>query len=333
MTVSNQKSKVEYTANGTSKNFEVPFYFIRKKDLIVYRKIGEAPKELLKQDIDYSISGSAADKQSEIGYPKGGTVVLTDMPLNGTKITIMRVVELTQLTDYQEAGTFPAELHEQALDKLTMQIQQLAEEIDRAVKVDVFSESQPSELIDKVEALYEIKDHLITLSNDIAAINTVAGAEAELLALHGKLAELVAVYGKLPQVQTVSDAVNDVVLCAAEIAAIKDAPNQASAASASASAALASQQQSAASATAAANSAAEAANQAQASAASASAAAASATAAQVGLATDAEFSAGTATNKAPTVKQSSTLAPKAMFQVVSALPASPDPDVYYFIPE
>lgn len=27
------------------------------------------------------------------------------------------------------------------------------------------------------------------------------------------------------------------------------------------------------------------------------------------------------------------LAPKAMFQVVSALPASPDPDVYYFIPE
>ena len=27
------------------------------------------------------------------------------------------------------------------------------------------------------------------------------------------------------------------------------------------------------------------------------------------------------------------LAPKAMFQVVSALPASPDSDVYYFIPE
>ena len=245
MTVSNQKSKVEYTANGTSKNFEVPFYFIRKKDLVVYRKIGEAPKELLKQDIDYSISGSAADKQSEIGYPNGGTVVLAEMPLNGTKITIMRVVELTQLTDYQEAGTFPAKLHEQALDKLTMQIQQLAEEIDRAVKIDVFSESQPSELIDKVESLYEIKDHLITLSNDIAAINTVAGAEAELLALHGKLAELVAVYGKLPQVQTVSDAVNDVVLCAAEIAAIKDAPNQATAAGAAASAALVSQNASA----------------------------------------------------------------------------------------
>ena len=48
--------------------------------------------------------------------------------------------------------------------------------------------------------------------------------------MHGKLAELVAVYGKLPQVQTVSDAVNDVVLCAAEMAAIKDAPNQANSA-------------------------------------------------------------------------------------------------------
>lgn len=50
------------------------------------------------------------------------------------------------------------------------------------------------------------------------------------------------------------------------------------------------------------------------------------------FATDAEFSAGTATNKAPTVKQSSTLAPKAMFQVVSALPASPNANTFYFIP-
>ena len=57
------------------------------------------------------------------------------------------------------------------------------------------------------------------------------------------------------------------------------------------------------------------------------------------FASDDEFEAGTATNRAPNVKQVQTglAATKQWvnqkFQVVSALPALPDPDVYYFIPE
>lgn len=382
MTLSTSTNKITYTCNGTTNEFAVPFLFFADSHISVRIKTNNEQAQTLKQDDDYTLSGA--------GNAAGGTCVLTTAPENGAELLILRDVPYKQETRYIDGDPMPAPLLERNLDALTMMCQQLEEQCARAVAVDMFSASNPSEIIGKVEDLYADKDNLDivakniasvktdaenmdfikavmnnigavqTVGGNIAAVNGVSAKETELTALYGKLAELLTVYGKLAQVQTVSDAVNDIVLCAAEMAAIKDAPNQASAAansateaanqaqasaasasaaaasdtsaSASASAALASQQQSAASATAAANSAAEAANQAQASAASASAAAASAAAAQVGLATDAEFSAGTATNKAPTVKQAATLAPKAMFQVVSALPASPNANTFYFIP-
>lgn len=285
MTLSTSTNKITYTCNGTTNEFAVPFLFFADSHISVQIKTNDGQAQTLKQDDDYTLSGA--------GNAAGGTCVLTAVPENGAELLILRDVPYKQETRYIDGDPMPAPLLERNLDALTMMCQQLEEQCARAVAVDMFSASNPSEIIGKVEDMYADKDNLDIVAKNIAAVD----------------------------------------VCSDNIEAIKDAPNQASAASASASAALASQQQSAASATAAANSAAEAANQAQASAASASAAAASAAAAQVGLATDAEFSAGTATNKAPTVKQSSTLAPKAMFQVVSALPASPNANVFYFIPE
>lgn len=285
MTLSTSTNKITYTGNGTTNEFAVPFLFFADSHISVQIKTNDGQAQTLKQDDDYTLSGA--------GNAAGGTCVLTAAPENGAELLILRDVPYKQETRYIDGDPMPAPLLERNLDALTMMCQQLEEQCARAVAVDMFSASNPTEIIGKVEDLYADKDNLDIVAKNIAAVD----------------------------------------VCSDNIEAIKDAPNQAAAASASASAALASQQQSAASATAAANSAAEAANQAQASAASASAAAASAAAAQVGLATDAEFSAGTATNKAPTVKQSSTLAPKAMFQVVSALPATPNANVFYFIPE
>lgn len=242
MTVSDSTNKIAYTSNGTTKNFAVPFYFIQKSDLRVYRKIGDAEKELLKQDIDYTVAGTPANQQDGVGYVNGGTVVMTNTPEKDTRIIILREVENTQLTNYEEAGTFPAELHELALDKLTMQVQQLVEEIGRAVKVDVFSSANPAELVENIEVLYSIRDEMQSLADDLEALNALyadlsaidalVAMDAELRTLHAKLSELLAVYAKLTAVQTVADNVADVTLAALEMGAIKDAPNQASLAAA-----------------------------------------------------------------------------------------------------
>lgn len=252
MTVSDSTNKIAYTSNGTTKNFAVPFYFIQKSDLRVYRKIGDAEKELLKQDIDYTVAGTPANQQDGVGYVNGGTVVMTNTPEKDTRIIILREVENTQLTNYEEAGTFPAELHELALDKLTMQVQQLVEEQSRAVTLDLFSAADPAALVEKVEVLYADKDNLDVLADNMSGIKTDAENIDAIKTAANNIGAVQTVSGSIEAVKTVSDAVNDVVLCAAEIAAIKDAPNQAAAAGAAASAALASQQQSAASAVAAA---------------------------------------------------------------------------------
>ena len=41
-----------------------------------------------------------------------------------------------QNTDYTENDPFPAETHEEALDELTMNDQQMLEELDRTVQMD-----------------------------------------------------------------------------------------------------------------------------------------------------------------------------------------------------
>ena len=168
MTISSAVNKVSYTANGTSKNFTVPFYFIYKSDLKVYRMNGYV-QELLTLDTDYTIIGTPEQQDGSI-YRNGGTVVMSAMPTAGTRFAILREVPLTQEADYQEGSTFPAALHELALDKLTMAVQQLEEKTDRAVTVDVFSGTDPSSLVNEIKALYDVKDEVITAAENISSI-------------------------------------------------------------------------------------------------------------------------------------------------------------------
>ncbi|MBQ8347788.1 MAG: hypothetical protein IJY17_09350 [Alphaproteobacteria bacterium] len=172
MTVSSAVNKIAYTANGTSKDFTVPFYFIYKSDLKVYR-MNENVQELLTLDTDYTVTGTPELPDGSI-YKNGGTVVMTATPAAGTRFIILREVPLTQEADYQEGSTFPAALHELALDKLTMAVQQLKEQTDRSVTVDVFSDTDPSSLVSEIEALYDVKDEVITAAENIGSIVTAA---------------------------------------------------------------------------------------------------------------------------------------------------------------
>lgn len=58
-------------------------------------------------------------------------------PATGTSLVIARNVPLTQVTDYTPNDPFPAETHEQALDKLTMEVQQINEAINRSIKLSL----------------------------------------------------------------------------------------------------------------------------------------------------------------------------------------------------
>ena len=241
MTLSTSTNKITYTCNGTTNEFAVPFLFFADSHISVQIKTNDGQAQTLKQDDDYTLSGA--------GNAAGGTCVLTAAPENGAELLILRDVPYKQETRYIDGDPMPAPLLERNLDALTMMCQQLEEQCARAVAVDMFSASNPSEIIGKVEDLYADKDNLDIVAKNIASVVTDAENMDFIKAVINNIGAVQTASGSIEAVKTVSDAVNDVVLCAAEMTAIKDAPNQASAASASASAALASQQQSAVSQT------------------------------------------------------------------------------------
>ena len=76
--------------------------------------------------------------------------MFTDAPESGAEIAIVREVPLTQETDYRDNEILHAETLERNFDKLTMQVQQLAEKSARAVTVDIFDDTAADSLIPSI---------------------------------------------------------------------------------------------------------------------------------------------------------------------------------------
>lgn len=122
MTIASTDNKVNYLGDGVLKDFTYAFRMDNDSDMKVYL-------DSVVQGSGYSIVRGAGDI--------GGTVTFTTAPILNQKVTLLRKVPYTQETDYQPYDDFPAETHEGSLDKLTMQVQQIDEELSRTTKTAV----------------------------------------------------------------------------------------------------------------------------------------------------------------------------------------------------
>ena len=132
MTVSTTTNKVAYIGNGVATTFAIPFPFLEQEHLKVRQLLNNVQTERS----DWTVSG--------------GNMVFATAPANDAQIVIMREVPLTQETDYRENEILPAETLERNFDKLTMQVQQLKEQADRAVTVDIFDDTDAASLIPSI---------------------------------------------------------------------------------------------------------------------------------------------------------------------------------------
>jgi hypothetical protein len=126
MTISSTTSRVSYTATG-GVAFAYTFKILDENDLAVY-----VDDVLQTITTDYTVSG--------VG-DTGGTVTFeaASTPAAGVTVILIRQVDYTQEADYVEGDDFPAETHEDALDRIVMQIQQLAEQDDRTPMLPITS--------------------------------------------------------------------------------------------------------------------------------------------------------------------------------------------------
>lgn len=118
MTVSTEVDHNEYTGNGVTTTFPYTFRIFQKSDLVVQVVDLDENLTVLALDTDYTVTGAG-------GYT-GGNVILSTALTNGYQISISRELPVTQETDLRNQGKFFAEVHEDALDKLTMLIQQVS---------------------------------------------------------------------------------------------------------------------------------------------------------------------------------------------------------------
>ena len=139
MTVSSSTARADYNGNGSTTAFTVPFYFLNTSHLLVLSTvIATGVSTTLVLGTDYTVTGA--------GVPAGGTVTATVAPITGVKLSILRNVPITQTYHYVPNDPFPAASHENALDLLTMEVQQVNEVVSRAVKLPAGTAASSSTL-------------------------------------------------------------------------------------------------------------------------------------------------------------------------------------------
>lgn len=130
MAVSSSTTRADYTGNGVTAAFTIPFYFIDNSHVVVLRtEIATGVATTLALGTDYSLSGA--------GSPSGGTATLVVAPPSTVRLTVYRSVPFTQVYHYVTGDTFPAAAHETNLDLLCMEAQQLNEAIGRTLSLPI----------------------------------------------------------------------------------------------------------------------------------------------------------------------------------------------------
>ena len=128
MTVSTSTSFVSYAGNGSLTTFAYTFKIFQDSDLLSY--LGQRLHQVLRQHkvltTNYTVTGAGS-------LFRAVTLYFQLRQRSGTTVKIRRVLPVTQETDYVANDPFPAEAHEDALDKLTMLVQQEAANSDLAI--------------------------------------------------------------------------------------------------------------------------------------------------------------------------------------------------------
>jgi hypothetical protein len=129
MTISSVTVKNSYSGDGSTTSFNYTFKIFADSDLQVIIRSAAGTETVKTITTHYTVSGA--------GNANGGSITFTsgNIPTSTETVVLRRAVPQTQAIDYIANDPFPAESHEEGLDRATMTTQQIQEELDRAIKL------------------------------------------------------------------------------------------------------------------------------------------------------------------------------------------------------
>jgi hypothetical protein len=129
MTISSTTVRNSYSGDGSTTTFSYTFKIFQDSDIQVIIRSANGTETTKTITTHYTVTGA--------GVSAGGTVIFTsgNIPTSTQTVVLRRNIPQTQSIDYIANDPFPAESHEEGLDRATMAIQQLQEEVTRSLKL------------------------------------------------------------------------------------------------------------------------------------------------------------------------------------------------------
>jgi chemotaxis protein histidine kinase CheA len=129
MTISSTTVKNSYSGDGSTTQFNYTFKIFADSDLQVIIRSAAGTETVKTITTHYTVAGA--------GNANGGSITFTsgNIPTSTETVVLRRAVPQTQAIDYIANDPFPAESHEEGLDRATMTTQQIQEELDRSIKL------------------------------------------------------------------------------------------------------------------------------------------------------------------------------------------------------
>jgi hypothetical protein len=129
MTISTTIVKNSYSGDGTTSTFSYTFKVLAESDLTVIIRSALGTETTKTLTTHYTITG--------VGSPSGGSITFTagNIPSATETVVLLRDTTQTQAIDYIANDPFPAETHEEGLDRSVILAQELQEEVDRSIKI------------------------------------------------------------------------------------------------------------------------------------------------------------------------------------------------------
>ena len=137
MTVATLTTKKNYLGNGQSREWPVPFPVAAKAD--VHLIVTDAQNREKAITENYSILGELPGNLRVL-YPLD---IRSDPLPQGSRLTIYRHTPRKQGVELSNVGAFhPKVIEEQGFDTVVMMLQEVQEDVDRAIKISIASEEQ-----------------------------------------------------------------------------------------------------------------------------------------------------------------------------------------------
>jgi hypothetical protein len=129
MTISSTTVRNSYSGDNSTTTFSYTFKIFQDSDIQVIIRSTDGTETTKTITTHYTVTGA--------GNSGGGSVIFTsgNIPTSTQTVVLRRNIPQTQAIDYIANDPFPAESHEEGLDRATMAIQQLQEEVTRSLKL------------------------------------------------------------------------------------------------------------------------------------------------------------------------------------------------------